>query len=416
MSDTTSVEAEVRDWLDENWDPDLSLREWRERLVESGWGCPTWPKQWWGRGLPAGAAHAVESEFRRVGAVGPPGGSGMGLAAPTILEHGSDDLKQRLLRGIATGEDTWCQLFSEPGNGSDLAGLTTRADLDGDEYVINGQKVWNTSAHHARYGMLLARTDWSVPKHRGISYFVLRMDQPGVDVRPLKQMNGYASFNEVFLDDVRVPVNDVIGAVGEGWRVALTTLAHERGLATHRQSRLDASKGRALREAAEESAINNEPYRWYPQRAGRVDLVVERAEAEGCNDDPVIRQELAALLSLARAAQWTAQRAVDNRVLGRPPGPEGSLGKLNGSRIARAASHVHAHMAGMGAQVKSPDGSMDGLITEIVMSVPGASIAGGTDEIQHNIIGERSLGLPKEPQVDANIPFEDVPRNIGRTR
>jgi alkylation response protein AidB-like acyl-CoA dehydrogenase len=264
--------------------------------------------------------------------------------------------------------------------------------------------------------MLLARTDWSVPKHRGISYFVLRMDQPGVDVRPLKQMNGYASFNEVFLDDVRVPVNDVIGAVGEGWRVALTTLAHERGLATHRQGRFDGDKGRVGREAAEESAINNEPYRWYPQRAGRVDLVVERARAEGCNDDPVIRQELASLLSLARAAQWTAQRAVDNRALGRPPGPEGSLGKLNGSRIARAASHVHAHMAGLGAQVKAPDGAMDGLITEIVMSVPGASIAGGTDEIQHNIIGERSLGLPKEPQVDTNIPFEDVPRNIGRSR
>jgi alkylation response protein AidB-like acyl-CoA dehydrogenase len=338
----------------------------------------------------------------------------MGLAAPTILEHGSDDVKRRLLRGIATGEDTWCQLFSEPGNGSDLAGLTTRADLDGDEWVINGQKVWNTSAHHARWGMLLARSDWSVPKHRGITYFALRMDQPGVEVRPLRQMNGYASFNEVFLDNVRVPVADVIGAVGEGWRVALATLAHERGLSSHRQPSFDTTKGRALEEAAEEARVANEPYKWYPQRAGRVDLVVDRAHAEGCDDDPVVRQELTKLLSLARAAQWTAQRATDNRKLGRPPGPEGSLGKLNGSRIARSASHVHAHMAGMGAQLKSPDGALDGLITEIVMSVPGASIAGGTDEIQHNIIGERSLGLPKEPQVDANMPFEDVPRNVGR--
>ncbi len=145
-----------------------------------------------------------------------------------------------------------------------------------------------------------------------------------------------------------------------------------------------------------------------------MDLVVDRAHAEGCDDDPVVRQELTKLLSLARAAQWTAQRATDNRKLGRPPGPEGSLGKLNGSRIARSASHVHAHMAGMGAQLKSPDGALDGLITEIVMSVPAQSIAGGTDEIQHNIIGERSLGLPKEPQVDANMPFEDVPRNVGR--
>jgi alkylation response protein AidB-like acyl-CoA dehydrogenase len=410
----TSVAVEVRDWLASNWEPDRSLAEWREILVDSGWGCPSWPKEWYGRGLPDAAREVVDAEFRRVGAVGTAGGGGMGLAAPTILEHGSDDLKSRLLRPTATGEVTWCQLFSEPGSGSDLAGLTTHAVLDGDEWVINGQKVWNTSAHHADYGMLLARTDWSVPKHRGITYFVVKMHQPGVHVRPLRQMNGYASFNEVFLDEARVPVTDVVGAVGEGWRVALATLAHERGLATHRAARYDTAAGRVLREAQAEWEIANEPYKWYPQRAGRSDLVVERAQAEGRNGDPLIRQEIAALLSLNRAAQWTAQRAVANRALGRPPGAEGSLGKLNGSRIARAAAKVHGRLAGASAMLAGHDSVMDGLITEILVSVPGGSIAGGTDEIQHNIIGERVLGLPKEPQTDTDIPFSEVPKNAGR--
>src|SRR5689334_9249342 len=178
-----AVAAEVRQWLEANWDPDLSLVEWRGRLADSGWGCPTWPREWYGRGLPPSMADVVHAEFDRVGAVGTPAGGGIGLAAPTILEHGSDELKGRLLRPIVTGEHTWCQLFSEPGSGSDLAGLTTRAERDGDEWVVSGQKVWNTSAHHAAYGMLLARTDWNVPKHRGITYFAIEMQQPGVEVR-----------------------------------------------------------------------------------------------------------------------------------------------------------------------------------------------------------------------------------------
>jgi alkylation response protein AidB-like acyl-CoA dehydrogenase len=412
---TTPLAEEVRDWLQAHWDPDQSLAEWRDVLVDSGWACPSWPKEWYGRGLPDAAREVVDAQFRQVGAVGPATGSGMGLVAPTLLEHGSDDLKSRYLRPIVTGEHTWCQLFSEPGSGSDLAGLTTRADLDGDEWVINGQKVWNTSAHHAKYGMLLARTDWSVPKHRGITYLVLRMDQPGVHVRPLRQMNGYASFNEVFLTDARVPATDVVGQVGEGWRVALTTLAHERGLSAHRQPKFDVAGGRVLREAAAEAAEAYEPYRWYPQRAGRVDLIVERAKSAGLNDDPVVRQEIAALLSLTRAAQWTAQRAVANRALGRPPGAEGSLGKLNGSRIARAAAHLHGRIAGSSAMLAGSDSVLDGLITEILVSVPGGSIAGGTDEIQHNIIGERVLGLPKEPQTDTNVAFSEVPKNVART-
>jgi alkylation response protein AidB-like acyl-CoA dehydrogenase len=414
MSEPTeeTVRAEVRSWLEANWDPNMGLREWRELLAESGWGCPTWPVEWFGRGLQVALGDVVSEEFQRIGAVGIPGGGGMGLASSTILEHGSDELKGRMLRPIITGEDTWCQLFSEPGSGSDLAGLTTRAEFDGEAWVINGQKTWTTSAHHARYGMLLARTNWDVPKHRGITYFALEMQQPGVEVRPLRQANGYASFNEVFMNDARIPANNVIGEVGNGWTVALATLAHERRLAGDRGGPKIEGSGRALDEYRAEQAEAMEPYVWYPQRAGRVDLVVERARAMGRNDDPTVRQAIAKLFALSRASGWTAQRAKAARELGRPPGPEGSLGKLCSSNIARAAAQVHTLIAGAESMLSGSDAPLDGLIAEILVSVPAQSIAGGTDEIQHNIISERALGLPKGPAVGVGKPFRDVPKNL----
>jgi alkylation response protein AidB-like acyl-CoA dehydrogenase len=405
----------VRAWLAESWDPDLSLIEWRSRLVDSGWGCPTWPVEWYGKGLAPALGDVVDEELARAGAVGVASGSAMGLAAPTILEHGSDDLKGRLLRPAATGEHTWCQLFSEPGSGSDLAGLTTRAELDGDEWVINGQKVWNTNAHRTEYGMLLARTNWDVPKHRGITYFAIPMRQPGVEVRPLRQMNGYASFNEVFFDDARVPAANVVGEVGSGWAAALTTLAHERRLNLNRGApAFGTPAGRAVKEAQEEADRYYEPYKWYPQRSGRSDLLIEHARTRGRSADPAVRQGIARVLAMARAAQWTAERAKAARQMGRAPGPEGSLGKLGSSNIARAAAEVHSLIAGAGALVGGDPGTLDATIAEILVSVPGVSIAGGTDEIQRNIIGERVLGLPKEPQVDRDLPFRDVPRNAGR--
>ena len=412
MTTETSVRADVRAWLEANWKPEMSLREWRELLADSGWGCPTWPAEWCGRALPVAMESVVGEEFRRAGAVGVPAGGGVGLAGVTILEHGSDDLKRRLLRPIVTGEDTWCQLFSEPGSGSDLAGLTTRAEFDGESWIVNGQKVWNTSAHHAKWGMLLARTNWDVPKHGGISYFALEMDQPGVVVRPLRQMNGHASFNEVFLNDARVRPENVIGEVGQGWTVALATLAHERRLAG-RMGRSQRGEGRALDEYRAELAEIMAPYVWYPQRAGRVDLVVERAKATGKNNDPAVRQEIAKLLALARAAEWTQRRAQEARAQGRPPGPEGSIGKLCSSNIARAAAHVHTLISGADAMLSGGDGAEDGVIAEILVSVPAQSIAGGTDEIQRNIISERTLGLPKDPAVYAGRPFRDVPKNLA---
>ena len=396
---------EVRAWIAGNWDPDLSLLEWRRLLLDGGWACPTWPVEWYGRGLPVWADHVVAVELAAAGAVGVPLGGGMALAAPTILIHGSDDVKRRFLARIVTGEDTWCQLFSEPGSGSDLAGLTTTAVRDGDEWVVNGQKLWSTSAHHADYGMLLARTDWDVPKHLGISWMVLPMHQPGVEARPLKQMNGHASFNEVFLTDARVPVANVVGRPGDGWTVARTTLAHERGFASLRRPRFAEGRSRALREAEEEARSHFETYRWYPQRAGRVDLVVEHARATGRSTDPVARQQIAGLLSLQRAHQWTAQRASDNRAAGRAPGPEGSLGKLGLSLVARRAAAVHSLLAGAAGMLDGRGATFDGVIAEVLTSVPAQSIAGGTDEVQHNIVAERVLGLPREPEPDRDTPF-----------
>jgi len=410
------VGDEAREWIGAHWVANLSLHDWRVMLLESGWACPSWPVEWFGRGLPVAADAVVATALADLGAVGAAGGSGMGLAAPTILEHGSKDLKGRLLRPIVLGEHLWCQLFSEPGSGSDLAGLTTRAERDGDEWVVNGQKVWNTSAHHADFGMLLARTNWDVPKHAGITYFALPMNQPGVDVRPLRQMNGYASFNEVFLTDARVRDDNVIGGIDGGWRVALATLAHERRLGSVLARRPPrTSKGRAVDEAVSEAEEAFKPYVWYPQRAGRADLVADLTRASTRRPDPVLRQDVVRLLSLVRVAQWTAQRAGAARALGRPPGPEGSLGKLHSSAIARTAAHVHTLLAGTHAMLSGPDGPLDGLVSEILVSVPAVSIAGGTDEIQHNIIGERVLGLAKEPQTDRDMPFRSVPNSAGRT-
>jgi alkylation response protein AidB-like acyl-CoA dehydrogenase len=410
--DEETVRSEVRQWLEQHWDPNLGLREWREQLADSGWATPTWPVEWHGRGLPIALGDVVTQEFRRIGAVGLPGGAGATLAAATLLEHGSDRLKRRHLRAIITGEDTWCQLFSEPGSGSDLAGLTTRADLGENEYVINGQKVWNTSAHHARWGLLLARTDWDVPKHAGITYFVIDMHQPGIVVRPLRQMNGYASFNEVFLNDARAPLENVIGEVNQGWKVALATLAHERRIARI-GGRTPQGEGRALDEYRAELKEVLEPYVWYPQRAGRPDLVVERAVKAGRAHDPLVRQEIAKLLSLVRAAEWTAQRARAAQKLGRPPGPEGSLAKLCTSHIARASARVHTLISEADTMLAGTDGAEEGLVAEILISVPAQSIAGGTDEIQRNIISERVLGMPRGPAVDIGKPFRDVPKNLA---
>jgi alkylation response protein AidB-like acyl-CoA dehydrogenase len=409
--DVAEVVAEVRAWLAANWNPELSLVEWRGRLADSGWGMPHWPTEWHGRALPVKVLPAINDAFVAAGAVGAATTGVRTLASATLLEHASDAIKRRFLRRIVTGEDGWCQLFSEPGSGSDLAGATTRADFDGAQWIVNGQKVWNTSAHHADYGMLVARTDWDAPKHQGLTYFVIDMRQDGVQVLPLKQMNGHASFNQVFFSDAKIAADWVVGAPNDGWKVAMTTLAHERRAAGGViGASAEGKRGRVYDEVREEAAIANEPYKWYPQRAGRVDLVVARAKATGAWNDPVVRQEIAKLLTLSRATSWMARRAAAAQRIGRPQGPEGSLGKLALSNVARQASLVHTLISGADAMLAGHDGPLDGVIAEILVSVPATSIAGGTDEIQRNIIGERVLDLPKEPRADTG-PFRAIPRN-----
>ena len=397
------VGSELRTWIAANWDPELSLARWRELLADSGWACPAWPRGWCGRGLSPADAAAVTAGLAEAGVPGPPEGVGVILAAPVILEYAAEDLKRRLVRPTVTGELTWCQLFSEPGAGSDLAGLATRAvrgtgDEPGGGWLVTGQKVWSTGAATADYGLLLARTDPRVPKHAGISCFALPMRQPGVEVRPLRQMNGHASFNEVFLDGARVPAGHMIGAPGAGWTVARAVLARERRLAASRTSPVTAGEqpGRAWQEAIAERTAAAEPHKWYPQRAGRPDLVVTSAQATGKASDPVVRQEIAKLIELAWSARWTAARAAAARAAGQPPGPEGSLGKLASTRIARQAARVHAMIGGAHAMLTGPDSPLGGVVAEILVSVPAISIAGGTDEIQRTIIAERILGLPRE--------------------
>ncbi|TNF88563.1 MAG: acyl-CoA dehydrogenase [Gammaproteobacteria bacterium] len=408
------IEQEVNAWLDEHWDPSLSLEAWRTLLVDGGWATPAWPGEYFGRDFTIEQAAVVARVFREreivpVAQTGP-----RRLAAETILAMGNDDQKRRHLRPILTGEHSWCQLFSEPGSGSDLAGLSTKAERKDGKWIINGQKVWNTSAHHADFGILVARTDFDLPKHQGISYFLIDMHQPGVEVRPLKQMNGHASFNEVFMTDAVVAEEDLVGGEGNGWAVAKTTLSYERRLGgvTRTFGGVQSErKGRVYDEYAKELKIANEPYTWYPQRQGRVDLVLSRARETGAISDPTVRQEIAKLMSMYKGAAFASAAAEAKRKTGSNElVPAGSIGKLAASKIARQAAHVHTLISGADAMRSGPDSAAEGMIAEVLISVPAISIAGGTDEIQRNIISERVLDMPKEARSDTG-PFRDIKRN-----
>ena len=409
------IRKEVSNWLDANWSADRSLIEWRNILVEGGWAAPNWPEDCFGRGFDAEQAAVVSEVFAEKGAVGAAQVGPRRLAAETILVHGSDDQKNRYLPPILTGEHAWCQLFSEPGSGSDLAGASTKAELLDGQWVINGQKVWNTSAHHADFGILVARTDWDLPKHQGLSYFLINMRQPGVEARPLKQMNGHASFNEVFMTDAIVPAEDLMGGEGNGWAIATTTLSIERqGFARGRTPTVSRTPkdGPIYQELAAEIEIANEPYTWYPQREGRVDLVLPRAKETGAIKDPAVRQEIARLMCLSSGARLAAASAAAQRKSGSNEViPAGSIGKLGASIIARQAAHVHTMISGSDAMLSGPESAAKGMIAETLISVPAISIAGGTDEIQRNIIAERVLGMPKEQRSDTG-PFRDIKRNV----
>ena len=293
------------------------------------------------------------------------------MVAPAVLAHGSEDVKRRYLAPIYRGDLLCSQLLSEPGGGSDLAGLRTKAERDGDEWVVNGQKVWSSYAHKAQLGQLMARTDPNVPKHQGLTMFLLPLDTPGVDIRPLRQMNGNAEFNEVFLTDVRVPDANRVGAAGGGWRAVLTTLMSER-------ASVGSGKGNAA----------NDP----------VSILVELARHARRTTDPVVRQKLAEVATYREIVRWLTMRAEAAVMAGRERGAEGSIVKLIGSAQNRRLSILAGEL--LGPSMVADTGEWGTYVwSHFLCSAPGLRIAGGTDEIQHNILGERVLGLPKEPQV-----------------
>ena len=408
IGDRDQVRVQATRWLEENWDPDLTVLDWWARLAESGWGFPTWPREWFGRGLPAEVAAAVRAAFTAAGALGPPASLGQLLGGPTLLTHATDEQKARFLPGLALGEEYWCQFFSEPGSGSDLASLQTRAVRQGDEWVVTGQKVWTSGAQYADRGMLAARTDPDVPKHRGITYFVIDVDQPGVEVRPLHQMNGGHGFNEVFFDGARVGADRVVGETGGGWAVAVTTLMFERFMTAlpsaspgRRSGHLDVRAGDFVSGKAKVER-EGAPY----ARASK--LIIDVAGTLARIGDPIIRQRLAALLTLERVNAYSGMRQADAVRTGRRPGAEGSVRKVARSNLARTARDVGVETLGAHGMLVGEDTPGGGAVQNIALSSPGASIAGGTDEIQRNIVGERVLGLPKEPSVDRDVPFRDL--------
>jgi alkylation response protein AidB-like acyl-CoA dehydrogenase len=417
MVETTldEVRAEVRGWLDEAWDPGLTVADWWTRLADSGWAVPTWPAQWLGKGLGRAAATVVAQEIREAGAVGPPAGLGMLLAGPTILAHGTDEQKERYLRPIVDGHEGWCQLFSEPSAGSDLASVQTKAERDGEEWIINGQKVWTSGGQVADLGMLLARTDPGAPKHKGISYFALPMDQPGVEVRPLREMTGRALFSEVFFDEARVADDAVIGGLNDGWVVANTTLANERaGLGSGGGGAGGAAfpgkKGGMLEMRVgdlAERAGRGGPVQ--PSAFGRgFDFLREVAEKLGRADDPRLRQRLAELYTLNELGRMTAMRVKAAVKAGKGPGAEANTAKLLMSRVTRLVRDLGPAILGPEAMLTGSDTTGGGVAQEMTLFAPAPSIYGGTDEIQKNIIGERALGLPKEPGPDKSTPFKDL--------
>jgi alkylation response protein AidB-like acyl-CoA dehydrogenase len=415
-----AVRAEFGAWLERTWDPDLTVRAWWHALGESGWAFPAWPREWFGRGLAADLAGVVRDELRRVGALGAPGGLGQGLAAPTIIAHATDEQKQWWLGPLARGEEAWCQFFSEPGSGSDLASLQTRAVRDGDEWVVNGQKVWTSGARDAVRGMLLARTDPDAPKHRGITYFIIDLDQPGIEIRPLKQMNGAASFNEVFFTDARVPHVNLVGEANNGWAVAITTLAYERsgigggllGSATpgEKAGVLDRRVGDVVAGVGKAATTGS----MTAGMSGGSRLVRAAAAEMGVTSDPVVRDQIGRIHAMTEATRLTNERAMAAVRAGGRPGPEGSTGKLAAALNLHATRDVGMSILGAHGMLVGEDAPLGGEVQQVALSAHAISIAGGTNEVQRNIIGERVLGLPKEPSVDRDVPFRDL--RVGTQR
>ena len=376
-----SFRSELRSWLEANlpdgwrelspsrtrWNADVS-REWSKKLYEAGYVGLTWPKEYGGRAAPYTHQAVFLEEMVRAEAPEHIGVIGLGMAGPTIISHGTDEQKDRHLAKILSGEEVWCQGFSEPGSGSDLASLRTKAVRDNGHYVVNGQKVWSSFAHIADWCILLVRTDPDAKKHQGITYLLVDMHSDGVDVRPLNQMSGEPEFNEIFFSDVRVPIENVLGEVNAGWGVAMTTLLHERG-----------TLGFALTSRLE-VAMNK---------------VLTLAHETGAERDPLIRDRIARHWIELQGLKFTNYRALTTLVKTGVPGPEGSIAKLFWSESNQRLTKLALEIMGPRAQLDGDEGIWDGYWQYQQLRSRGNTIEAGTSEVLRNIIAERVLGLPR---------------------
>lgn len=390
--------AEVRAWLAANWDAAQKVKAenfgrspyqpFLEKVLATGYAVPTWPKTRWGLGLKPAQARIIEQEFAAVGAPGAAQDK-HNLWANTVLAHATPDFRDEVLPKLLTGALGMCLLYSEPGAGSDLAAVRTRADREtgtgGDQFRVNGQKVWTSGAAVADYGMLIARTDWDAPKHKGISFFFLPMKQPGVEVRPLRQITDESHFNEVFITDAMVPAANLLGPLNGGWAVLQTALAYERSVMG------DAARGPRSGKGG-------------PKGDG---ALVELAREAGVLDDPLIRQDIAQVTAWKILNRLNNNRAKADLKRG-TSSPIMSLGKLAMSRILHQEARLRTLMLGAESLLEGPEHPRAEDANFLSLNAYFTSIGGGTDQIQRNIIGERVLGLPKEPEIDREMPFREV--------
>ena len=359
-------------------------KAWQKKKADAGWAVPHWPKEYGGRGASPIERVIWQQEEGVFGKLGALFIIGQGMCGPTMMAFANEDQKRHYLPPLASGENVWCQLFSEPAGGSDVAGLRTRAEKDGDEWVINGQKIWTSGAHYSDYGILITRTDPTVPKHKGLTMFFLDMKSPGVEIKPIKQANGQSEFNEVYFTDVRIPDAQRLGAVGDGWNVSLTTLMNER------------------------MSIGANVATGFPE-------LFEFANSLMLDDGPAIenaavRSKLANWAVRASGLKYTSFRAISALSKGGRPGPENSIGKLvAGAMIQDVATYAIDLQGAAGVMSGPDDAESAGKFQAMLLRSPATRVEGGTDEILRNIIAERVLGLPGDIRVDKDVPFNKIP-------
>jgi alkylation response protein AidB-like acyl-CoA dehydrogenase len=397
--------AEARAWIDANAPKQLEAelskpsvgritlkhqdviavaKAWQKKKADAGWACLHWPTDYGGRGATPIERVIWQQEEGVYDKLTRPFAIGQGMCGPTVMAYADEEQKRRYLPPIASGENIWCQLFSEPAGGSDVAGLRTRAEPDGDDWIVNGQKIWTSGAHYSDYGILITRTDPNVPKHKGLTMFFLDMKTPGVEVKPIKQANGMQEFNEVFFTDVRIPDAQRLGAVGDGWNVSLTTLMNER-------MSIGARLATGFSEVFEFCS----------------NLMTEQGPAL---DDRAVRSKLANWAVKNSGLKYTSYRSISALSKGERPGPENSIGKLVAGSMLQDIAMFAMDLQGAAGVLTDPD-TVDaaGQFQAMLLQSPSTRIAGGTDEILRNIIAERVLGLPGDIRVDKDVPFNMIP-------